>query len=118
MYKMLGVHYIIDFYNCNSTCLSSISKINHIMYEACKIGKLHIVKNCFHQFHPYGVSGVVVLKESHFTVHTWPEHGYAAVDLFLCDMNVNVNDIIEFLCQSFKTIKYDVVKLERGTKTK
>ena len=103
MNDYLGIHYILDFYNCNSEYLTSVSKINILMRKASKIGKFNVVKSCFHQFNPYGVSGVMVLKESHFTIHTWPEYQYAAIDIFLCDTNVNIEEVIKYLSDVFKT---------------
>jgi len=112
--NILGIHYILDFYECNNVYLSSVSKINNIMIKASKIGKFNVVKSCFHQFKPYGVSGVLVLKESHFTIHTWPEYQYAAVDIFLCDKNIDVNKVVKLLCDIFETEDYKIKKIERG----
>ena len=63
--------------------------------EAAKKAKVTIVEKCFHKFSPYGVSGVVVIAESHLAIHTWPEHNYAAVDFFTCNKNCNVEIAIE-----------------------
>lgn len=114
MNDYLGIHYILDFYNCNSEYLTSVSKINILMRKTSKIGKFNVVKSCFHQFNPYGVSGVMVLKESHFTIHTWPEYQYAAIDIFLCDTNVNIDEVIKYLSDVFETNIYRITKLERG----
>lgn len=65
MNDILGIHYLLDFYDCNNDYLVSVSKIKEVMIEAGKIGNFNVVKSCFHQFKPYGVSGVLVLKESH-----------------------------------------------------
>ena len=84
------------------------------MKKASKIGKFSVVKSCFHQFMPYGISGVMVLKESHFTIHTWPEYQYVAIDIFLCDTSVNVNKTVEYLSNVFETNNYRITKVERG----
>ncbi len=114
MNNILGVHYLLDFYDCDINHLTSISKIRNIMVNAGKIGNFNVVKKCFHQFKPYGVSGVLVLKESHFTIHTWPEHKYAAVDIFLCDTNINVENVVKYLCDVFSTNNYKIKKISRG----
>ena len=62
----------------------------------------------------YGVSGVMVLKESHFTIHTWPEKQYAAVDIFLCDTNINIENVVKYLCGIFSTNNYKIKKIDRG----
>jgi len=112
--KILGNHYLIDYYNCDKQILSIVSKIEKIMIDAGKIGNLHIVGQCFHQFKPFGVSGVLILKESHFTVHTWPEYNYASVDLYLCDTKLNVLNIVEYLDKMFVSENYEIKKIERG----
>lgn len=111
---ILGVHYLLDFYNCNNTYLISVSKIKKVMLEAGKIGNFNIVNSCFHQFKPYGVSGVLVLKESHFTIHTWPEYNYAAVDIFLCNKNINIENVVKYLCEVFFTNNYRMRTINRG----
>lgn len=115
MNEILGIHYILDFYDCERKCLISVSRINTIMKAASKIGKFSVVKSNFHQFKPYGVSGVMVLKESHFTIHTWPEYKYAAIDIFLCDTTISIDKVLEYLSIIFETTNYKITKLERGT---
>lgn len=111
---VLGNHYLIDYYECNSDILSIVKKIKEIMLEAGKKGNLHIVGEYFHQFKPYGVSGVLILKESHFTIHTWPEYNYASVDLYLCDRTVNVMKITEYLFVELKAKNYKIDEIQRG----
>ena len=114
MNKLLGIHYILDYYECSNEYLTSVSRVNNIMKKASKIGKFSVVKSCFHQFLPCGVSGVMVLKESHFTIHTWPEYQYAAIDIFLCDININIDKVVEYLSSVFETNNYKIKKIERG----
>ena len=114
MNDILGVHYLIGFYDCDENYLISVFKIKDLMINAGKIGNFNVVKSCFHQFKPYGVSGVLVLKESHFTIHTWPEHQYAAVDIFLCDTSLNIDKVVEYLCEIFSTNNYKIKKINRG----
>lgn len=112
--KGLGIHYLIDLYECDSNSLASVADISRIMIVASEIGKLNIVRECFHQFQPYGVSGVLVLKESHFTIHTWPEYKYVSIDLYLCDYNVDVNNIIKYLEKEFRSNRKELTILKRG----
>lgn len=113
---ILGNHYLIDYYGCSEDMLKGVIMIKKIMLGAGIIGKLHIVEECFHQFKPSGVSGVLVLKESHFTIHTWPEYNYASVDLYLCDKTVDVSKIIKYLALELKSKDYDVNQINRGLK--
>jgi len=112
--KALGKHYIIDFYGCDSEALKKVNVIKKNMIKAGKIGELSIIKKCFHQFKPYGVSGVLVLKESHFTIHTWYEHNYASVDLYLCDQSVDVAIIIDYLRTAFNSSSVQTKLIDRG----
>ena len=80
----LGRHLLAEFYNCESGVLNDPEHIERLMNEAARLSGATVVQSVFHVFSPHGVSGVVVVEESHLAVHTWPEYGYAAVDYFSC----------------------------------
>lgn len=80
----LGVHVLAELYGCAGAALDDEALIREAMLEAARRCGATIVNHFFHRFSPQGVSGVVVIAESHLTIHTWPETGYAAVDLFTC----------------------------------
>ncbi len=80
----LGTHLIAELFNCNEEVLNDVRKVEEVMMAAAELSKATIIQPFFHKFSPYGISGVVVIAESHLTIHTWPEHGYAAVDVFTC----------------------------------
>ena len=80
----LGRHLLVEFYNCDQPILDDVSLVDLHMNEAARACGATVVTSNFHRFEPWGVSGVVVISESHLAIHTWPEHGYAAVDLFTC----------------------------------
>lgn len=82
--ETLGRHILVEYYNCNEEVLSNPVLIEKYMCEAAIEAQATIVESCFHHFNPWGVSGAVIISESHLTIHTWPEYGYAAVDLFTC----------------------------------
>lgn len=82
--RALGKHTLLEFYDCDPACLKRAKEAKKLLCAAVTQGGGTIVKTVFHNFSPYGVSGVVVITESHVTIHTWPEHGYAAVDVFSC----------------------------------
>ena len=86
-----------------------------LVQEISKKAKVTIVEKCFHQFSPYGVSGVVVIAESHLAIHTWPEYNYAAVDFFTCNKNCNTDIAIEYLKEGFKSENYSVNTIKRGS---
>lgn len=85
----LGRHLLAEFYDCDPNILNNLSLIDSAMTEAAISCGATIVQKNFHHFQPYGISGVVIISESHLAIHTWPEYGYAAVDLFTCGESCN-----------------------------
>jgi S-adenosylmethionine decarboxylase len=83
--KALGRHILLELHGCDSEILESHDQIEQIMKGAALAAKATIVKSVFHHFNPYGVSGVVVIAESHLSIHTWPEYGYAALDFYVAE---------------------------------
>jgi S-adenosylmethionine decarboxylase len=93
--------------------LSDPQDIAKVMNEAATEMKATIVESRFHHFSPLGVSGVIIIMESHLTIHTWPEYGYAAVDVFTCgeiDLDAGINYLKEHLLAK----KTELKKLNRG----
>ena len=82
--ESLGRHILAEFYGCDFEELNNQDNIQVYMRNAAIKAKATIVNESFHKFSPWGVSGVIVIQESHLTIHTWPEYCYAAVDLFTC----------------------------------
>ena len=82
--RALGQHTLIELYGCNPARLERAREVRTLLCAAVRAGGGTIVKAVFHNFNPHGVSGVVVIAESHVTIHTWPEHAYAAADIFSC----------------------------------
>lgn len=112
--RVLGYHTLIEFHGCSPRTIADSDKVASILLEAAKISKAHIVDSLFHKFNPHGVSGVIVISESHFTIHTWPEYGYAAIDLFSCSKKINVPAMVEYLKKSLKPKTTSVIELKRG----
>jgi S-adenosylmethionine decarboxylase len=82
--KTIGRHLIAEFYGCNRETLDDPERIRrHMLAAAEKVGAT-VVGEVFHRFSPQGVSGSVVIAESHLSIHTWPETGYVAVDIYTC----------------------------------
>lgn len=82
--KTLGRHVIAEFYDCQKEHLESAEYIRRVMLETAEVVGATIVAESFHTFSPQGVSGAVIIAESHLSIHTWPENGYAAVDIYTC----------------------------------
>jgi S-adenosylmethionine decarboxylase len=112
--EQLGRHILAEFYNCDSEILNNHQQIEEYMKQAAIEAKATIVQSVFHMFNPWGVSGAVVIQESHLTIHTWPEYGYAAVDLFTCGDKVNPWVAFEFLKDKLKAEKTETSEVPRG----
>jgi S-adenosylmethionine decarboxylase proenzyme len=84
------------------------------MEEAARRCGATIVEKVFHTFNPHGISGVVVIAESHLAIHTWPEYGYAAVDLFTCGDDINPELAFEYLEARLQAGSYTVMEMRRG----
>lgn len=112
--EQLGKHILIEYYNCDSEVLNNTLLIEKHMMEAAKMAQATIVESVFHTFSPWGVSGVVVIEESHITIHTWPEYKYAAVDLFTCGNTIKPWVAFKFLEEMLKAERADLVEISRG----
>ncbi len=109
----LGRHILAEFYGCDPSVLNDPKVIERHMREAARASGATIVKSVFHMFSPYGVSGVVVVAESHLAVHTWPEYGYAGVDYFSCGP-VDCEAAIRHLEEKFGADSVEIREIERG----
>jgi len=111
--ESLGKHIIAELFHCDEFILNDPVKIEEVMMAAAQLSKATIIKPFFHQFSPYGISGVIVIAESHYTIHTWPEYGYAAVDVFTCgDLDTQIG--LEHIKQELRSEKCSIFQLQRG----
>ncbi len=112
--EALGRHCICEFYSCDPKLLNNSAYLRKLFVETAKDAGATIVKVIFHKFSPFGVSGVVVIAESHLTIHTWPEFGYAAVDVFTCGHLINNTALVEKLKLGLRAVNASVSVIERG----
>jgi len=112
--KGLGIHLIADFYDCNYEILTNQTKIRELLVEAVKRAGATYLSEKFHKFAP-GVSGVVLLAESHASIHTWPEFAYASVDLFTCSEGMDVELLKRYLRGGLRSNRVDIKVIDRGT---
>jgi S-adenosylmethionine decarboxylase len=110
----LGSHLLVELYGCEASALENEASVASAMHEAAVQSEATVVAQSFHEFKPYGVSGAVIIQESHYTIHTWPEHGYAAVDLFYCGGTVRVHKAVEVLQDRFKPERIKFLVVRRG----
>ena len=112
--KALGQQTSVEYYRCDPEILNDVSAIKRAMREAANLAGATIVQEAFHLFNPHGVSGVVVIAESHLAIHTWPEYGYAAVDLFTCGDDVDSELAFIHLKSELQANDYTAVEMKRG----
>ncbi|HEB83616.1 MAG TPA: S-adenosylmethionine decarboxylase proenzyme [Bacteroidetes bacterium] len=110
----LGRQLVVEFYDCRREKLDDLEGIEAAMLDAALASGATVVEKVFHRFSPWGVSGVVVIAESHLAIHTWPEYGYAAVDLFTCGEEVDPMKGFEVLRAELGAGSMSVVELKRG----
>lgn len=113
--KFLGYQTTIDFYNCKNDAINSCKHIENTLLEVAKIIGLTVVNTTIHEFSPIGVSGVVVIEESHIAIHTWPEHNYVAIDFFTCNNSFSLTEGIEWLQKQFDASHFTTENLTRGS---
>ena len=109
----IGDHFIAEFHGCDTSILNDTEKISTIMNAAVEISGATMIQPFFHRFSPHGISGIIVVAESHFAIHTWPEHAYAAVDIFSCG-TFGYMEALRCISSSLKSGSYSVHRLKRG----
>ncbi|MTI88779.1 MAG: S-adenosylmethionine decarboxylase proenzyme [Balneolaceae bacterium] len=112
--EALGRHILVEYYDCESSSLNNVEHIEESMLSAVKTAKATIISHSFHKFSPYGVSGVVVIAESHVSIHTWPEYNYAAVDIFTCGDTIDPWLIQEQLKEAYGSQNVSSMEMKRG----
>lgn len=110
----LGKHVLWELKQCHREVLDSVGEIREILLAAAEKAGAKVVGESFHQFSPQGVSGVVIIAESHLSIHTWPEWEYAAVDIFTCGDLVNVEEAAKILIQGLGCQSPSMLELKRG----
>jgi S-adenosylmethionine decarboxylase proenzyme len=110
----LGTQTLADLYDCDPKQLDDPDVICRLMVEAAQRAGAHIVGHSFHHFSPQGVSGVLILAESHFAIHTWPEHAYAALDLFTCGNTISAEACLPYLIEAFHSARHTCTCITRG----
>lgn len=110
----LGRHLILETWGCCMEIIDSVDVVKGILIKATESAKATLVEVVCHRFSPYGVTGVAILAESHISVHTWPEYGYAAVDIFMCGNTINPQHAASFITQAFHAQETSLLELKRG----
>lgn len=111
--KSLGKHLIVEFFGVDSKILDDKELLEKLFVEAARRAGSTVCGVFFHRFKPQGVAGVVVVSESHLSIHTWPEYGYAAMDIFVCGA-ADPWAAFHYCVDVLKPKTYNVVEVKRG----
>lgn len=112
--KALGRHLLLELKNCDREILNDLDFLKSTLLAAAKESGAEVLGESFHQFKPQGVSGVVVIAESHIFIHTWPEYGYAAADIFTCGTTVQPEKAAGIIIKKLNPKNHSIMELQRG----
>jgi S-adenosylmethionine decarboxylase proenzyme len=111
--KTTGRHLLVEYRGCDATILNDRSRVEELMHSAAEGAGATVVGSTFRTFTPQGVSGVVVIEESHLSIHTWPEYGYAAVDFFTCG-DCRPFEAHKILQNGLRARESEIMAIDRG----
>ncbi len=113
--ETIGFHYVVEAAGCDPEILGDANRIREIFLEAAKVGKMEIKASYFFKFSPpTGVSGMVIVAESHISIHTWPERGYAALDVYTCGTSADPEKAVDYILEQLKARYAHVSEIKRG----
>ncbi len=110
----LGKHLLLELKDCDREVLNDLNFLKGILQAAASEAKATVLGESFHQFAPQGVSGVVIIAESHLFIHTWPECGYAAIDIFTCGNSVQPEKAAQKLIRELGAKSHSILEIQRG----
>ena len=112
--EVLGTQLAVELFDCGTDRLRDTRFLADTLESAAKSSGATIVESVFHTFNPHGASGVLIIAESHIAIHTWPEFGYAALDVFTCGSTVNPDEIADYIQQRLQAGRIKTTRLQRG----
>ncbi len=112
--RLLARHTLLELHGCAPALLQNAGTLKPALLEAVRAGGGTIVTEIFHNFSPHGVSGVIVIAESHVAIHTWPEHGFAAVDIFSCSEALDQELIQARIAAALQSTRVEKRVIDRG----
>ncbi len=110
--KSIGTHLIMELWGCSN--LESASLVEKALRDVVTATKTTLMELTVVPFTPVGVTAVAVVAESHISIHTWPELGYAAVDVFTCGDAADPDAAIPVLKDYFKPDRVHIMEMKRG----
>jgi S-adenosylmethionine decarboxylase len=114
IHETIGHHYIVEASGCDPKIIGSVEKVQQILVKAAEVAGAQVWSISFSRFPPHGVSGVVVISESHISTHTWPEYGYVALDIYTCGKHVDPEKAVVFAVEAFGSSTSHITEITRG----
>ena len=112
---MVGKHCILELYDCDQSKLNDESFVRATITNAARLARANLIELISHRFHPQGLTALALLSESHISIHTWPESGYAAIDVFTCGENTMPEIACESMKREFEANSYSLQHIQRKT---
>jgi S-adenosylmethionine decarboxylase len=109
----LGEHLICDLSGCDRDLLMDSDRAYGLFAQAVRDSGLTVLDEGYYKFNPYGFTGFLLLSESHASLHAWPEHGYCAIDLFTCNLTMDLSILVERLKADFGAETYTLHRVQR-----
>lgn len=113
-YQPNGWHYLVELFDCQAERMDDLAFVLDCLQEAARRGGTHVVDIVSHRFEPTGITAVALLKESHLSIHCWPEANYAAADLFTCGQHGTPQAACDYLITAFEARRHQVQAISRG----
>ncbi len=110
----LGTHLLLDLKECNAELLDDLDYIREVVLFAAREAGATVVGETFHKFRPIGVTGIVAIAESHISIHTWPEHSYAAADIFTCGESLLPLRAADLIVEMLECADVSISDVRRG----
>ena len=110
----LGKHLLLELKDCDTTLLNDMEYLREVLADVARLIGATVIKDSFYQFSPQGISGVVIIAESHLSIHTWPEYAFAAVDVFTCGEVIEPARAVKPLAEKLKARSTSYIELKRG----
>ncbi len=113
MTQMNGYHILADLWGCEPAYLEQESKLREVLLEAAEHGGLHPIGECFHQFNPRGLTGVILLELSHISAHSWPELDFIGIDIYSCGGKSKAKKAMDYILSVLKPKRFEIREMER-----
>lgn len=110
----VGKHIVADLYGTKQELIAKKEKVREVMESAVRFAGMKKIKSYYKQFKPWGVTGIVLISESHISIHTWPEYNLVNLDIFSCGEKKKVEKAFEFFLRRFKPKYYKKIEIDRG----